>query len=223
MKKPLQAIQTPYKGYRFKSETLPAQPEKAMSQRADLTGSRFGRLQIVECLGLAGAGYRWWGCLCDCGVRVAVRSRELKRGHTQSCGCLNREMASARGGLNALAYGKASANELLGSYKKSARDRHFEWHLSDTQFFKLVTSDCSYCGVKPNKFRKPNKGVNGGFWYTGVDRLNSRQGYEVDNCTACCWDCNRAKGILSVESFREWISRLTKFQMAHGQSGATHA
>jgi 5-methylcytosine-specific restriction endonuclease McrA len=181
----------------------------------------FGRLTVNEELGLAGKGYRWWGCSCACGERVAVRSRELDRGHTQSCGCLFRE--SRTGGHNRLPYGHASRNELLASYRKSARDRGLSWDLSNAEFFALVTSNCRYCGTPPNSVRKPNAGVNGEFFYTGVDRVENTLGYIPDNVVSCCWDCNRAKGMMTIAAFESWLDRIVAARAArfeHGESGA---
>lgn len=39
-----------------------------------------------------------WRCRCDCGNERDAYSRNLVQGSTRSCGCLMRELASARGG-----------------------------------------------------------------------------------------------------------------------------
>lgn len=214
----IKAIETRYKGYRFRSKgSLPKAPQKQMSKRADRRGHVFGRLSVIEDLGVAPVGYRWWGCVCQCGERVAVRSRELDRGHTQSCGCLHRESLTS-GGHNRLPVGEASFNELLASYIKSATSRGHEWALSREEFAAIVSGPCTYCGIAQNKERKPNRGVNGGFLYTGIDRVDNAIGYVNGNVVPCCWDCNRAKGTLSVSEFKGWITRLIK----HGESGARH-
>lgn len=205
---------TTFKGYRFKSFLPLAQPKNRMQRRADRTGNRFGRLRVIECLGVAPRGHRWWGCECDCGEKISVRSRELSRGHTQSCGCLSREALknSKARGRNRLPFGHASRNELLASYIKSAKDRGYAWELSLEQFIDLVTGPCVYCGTARDKVRKPNIGVNGGFEYTGIDRVNNGEGYTLSNTVSCCWICNRAKHVLSSSEFQAWIDRLVKFQ-----------
>jgi hypothetical protein len=62
-----------------------------MPKLIDLTGKRFGRWVV-----LAYAGHQKWSCLCDCGARVVVRGGHLRGGRSQSCGCLSRELTSAR-------------------------------------------------------------------------------------------------------------------------------
>lgn len=144
-------------GYKFKARDLPIEPKKKLSEKANRLGERYGRLVVREFLGVEKNGFRWWGCECDCGELIAVRSRELNRGHTKSCGCLQKEVLAKSSGKNKLPYGYASRNELLTTYKKSAIERNIDWALKDEYFFELVQSDCSYCGCKPNRERKAKK------------------------------------------------------------------
>lgn len=63
----------------------------------DLTGQRFGRLTVV---GRAETrpdrrGARW-ECACSCGGSRTVSADSLKRGQSQSCGCLRRELTAER-------------------------------------------------------------------------------------------------------------------------------
>lgn len=52
-------------------------------------GDRFGRLVVInETEKRNKEGSVLTKCLCDCGKTVLVPNRDLKRGHTQSCGCL---------------------------------------------------------------------------------------------------------------------------------------
>jgi hypothetical protein len=191
----LKAIDTVYNGYRFRSLNFPVPPRKKMSARSNLAGRRFGRCVAVECLGVTETGgLRWWGCVCDCGTSFAVRSRELLEGDTRNCGCLQREKAATQGGHNKLPAGHAARNGLLASYKKSAKLRDIEWGQEDETFFTLVSSPCTYCHTPPDSLRKPNKGVNGGFMYSGIDRADNRLGYLAGNVVPCCWNCTQAKG-----------------------------
>jgi hypothetical protein len=60
----------------------------------------------------------------------------------------------------------------------------------------IVTKPCTYCG-KYNELE-----------VVGIDRINSEKGYTPENCTSCCEDCNRAKGTLSYEEFKNFILRV---------------
>lgn len=58
--------------------------------RKDITGKKFGRLQVLEIGPKKTGQYNWW-CLCDCGEKRLVAGGDLRSGHTRSCGCLKRD------------------------------------------------------------------------------------------------------------------------------------
>jgi hypothetical protein len=60
----------------------------------DLTGRRFGRLQVLWPAGYLGKFSLVWACQCDCGTMKPIRGSCLKRRTTRSCGCLNSEALS---------------------------------------------------------------------------------------------------------------------------------
>ena len=59
-----------------------------------LLNQRFGRLIVIE-RDLSkphGHGYDpYWICKCECGNEISVRAPSLRKGTTQSCGCLVKE------------------------------------------------------------------------------------------------------------------------------------
>jgi hypothetical protein len=58
------------------------------------TGSRFGRLTVLQEDPQSTYGRIRWICQCDCGSIRSVASSPLRTGRTQSCGCLMREATS---------------------------------------------------------------------------------------------------------------------------------
>ena len=62
----------------------------------DLTGMKFGRLEVLERAGSSPTKQALWLCRCECGTKIVVFGSNLKRGNTQSCGCWNREAISIR-------------------------------------------------------------------------------------------------------------------------------
>lgn len=69
-----------------------------MGKFKDLTGQKFGRLTVIEraedYVSSKGKKYIQWVCKCDCGNDAIVFGSNLTNNHTQSCGCLNGEVAS---------------------------------------------------------------------------------------------------------------------------------
>ena len=67
--------------------------------KEDLTGKVFGRLKVIrqgeDYISPQGKCYAQWICDCSCGsTNILIMQNDLKKGHTQSCGCLQRETAS---------------------------------------------------------------------------------------------------------------------------------
>lgn len=64
-----------------------------MSRIKDLIGKRFGRLIVLDNCNNKKL------CKCDCGKYVYVLTNHLTLGHTQSCGCLQKEKVKTIKGL----------------------------------------------------------------------------------------------------------------------------
>jgi hypothetical protein len=65
----------------------------------DMLGKTFGRWTVLERSASRGHD-AYWLCRCACGKEVAVQGKSMRRGDSQSCGCLNREIALTRTGTN---------------------------------------------------------------------------------------------------------------------------
>ena len=50
-------------------------------------GTKFGKLTILKRAEVRPGGDAFWKCICDCGTECEVRGRDLRSGHTTSCGC----------------------------------------------------------------------------------------------------------------------------------------
>lgn len=71
----------------------------------DMVGQRYGRW---ECLARA-PGVDRWLFRCDCGTERERRGHHIRRGASQSCGCLAREAASGRVDMTGQRYGRLVA------------------------------------------------------------------------------------------------------------------
>lgn len=71
------------------------QPGVDMPRLRDLTGQKFERLDVIERRGKDIKGQILWLCRCDCGTEKIVAGTMITTGRTKSCGCFQRDMASA--------------------------------------------------------------------------------------------------------------------------------
>ena len=73
--------------------------QKNVRDRSSLIGKVFGRLTVLNYAGdefIGANNNSRWICQCACGSQTIVSSDKLKSGHTQSCGCLQKEKATKR-------------------------------------------------------------------------------------------------------------------------------
>lgn len=64
-----------------------------MTKPEDFIGLRFGRLLVMEKATIPDRTDMWL-CKCDCGCEKVIHGVDLRRGHTQSCGCLHKDVTS---------------------------------------------------------------------------------------------------------------------------------
>ena len=172
-----------------------------------LEGQRFGRLTVIRRDILKRKNRPYWLCLCDCGAEAIIYGNSLTGGHTQSCGCLQKETCR-------LPTGVANRNKTLYQYKTSATSRGLVWELSSQEFDSTVTKDCYYCG-KPPSNTATSSVSNGAFQYNGIDRKDNNQGYTPQNVVPCCWVCNWMKRYLSETEFLNHIEQVFHHRRAH--------
>jgi hypothetical protein len=82
------------------------------------------------------------------------------------------------------------------------------WGLTAEDFDRLTGLPCRYCGIPPSKVES---GPNGTFIYSGIDRVDNKRGYLVNNTVPCCRTCNQAKHCMNVDDFLSWARRVEKF------------
>jgi hypothetical protein len=180
-------------------------------KKIDLVGERYGRL-VVEEFSHSSRQKRIWKCVCDCGNETFVDTARLRNGHTQSCGCLQKE--GARKGIReyhknkeVLPYSEYVINLKYGHYKRGAEKRGLEFGLSKEEFAILLQEPCHYCGTeRSNVYNQHQRiGRNEEFRYNGIDRKDNEIGYVSSNVVSSCVVCNRGKNSMSYEEYVEWI------------------
>lgn len=107
----------------------------------------------------------------------------------------------------------APRNCVKGEYLTGAIKRNFEFNLTDEEFDKLIFSNCYYCGEPPKEYQSDKKfnKTDTIFKRNGIDRLNSKLGYFLDNCVPCCATCNTMKMSLGEKEFITHINKISNF------------
>jgi len=60
-------------------------------KKINLVGKRFGKLIVLENVGVDKKHNSLWKCKCDCGNTIITIGRSLTSGLTKSCGCISRD------------------------------------------------------------------------------------------------------------------------------------
>jgi len=94
------------------------------------TGKRYGRLTVLK-RGMSVKGHAIWICKCDCGNKVHVEGRELRRGGVKSCGCFREEVLKRT--KRSLPMGEASFNQLFKAMQYNAKIRNLDWEYTKEQ------------------------------------------------------------------------------------------
>jgi hypothetical protein len=157
-------------------------------------GKKFGKLTIMERVGVYANGTPTVKCKCDCGNFTICGISNLINATTQSCGCYNKEIT-------------ASKNPWLTEYNSyignTVKKRKYIFELDVEKFKTLCIATCFYCGVEPSTPMDVGKGMK-----NGIDRIDSNKGYTLKNCVTCCWTCNRMKSNMTHLDFIEHIRKI---------------
>ena len=167
-------------------------------------GEKFHRLTVLKFSHSDKRWRKWYLVRCDCGKEKIIMGSAVNSGNTKSCGCLaseevrNRRISECHSEITAI---------ILG-YKRHAKDRGIKWLLSRAFVESLLSKNCFYCGIKPSNVKKTKSSLGCGFYYSGIDRINSDKDYTEHNVVACCRVCNYAKGNMTIDEFKLWAIRI---------------
>lgn len=144
-----------------------------MSKKLELKGKVFGRFTVISESGKNKQCFITWLCRCECGNKKIVAGYSLKRGRSQSCGCLRdertRKGSTTHGLTNHTLY-----HTWLGMRKRCNNKNNIGYPLYGGRGitvckrwddFELFLSDM---GNKP--------------FGTSLDRIDNNKGYNPKNC-----------------------------------------
>ena len=137
----------------------------------DITNQKFGRLTAIKYVGESK-----WLCKCECGGQKIVEGKNLRRGFTKSCGCLNLEQIKNI---------KRKEKWSIAKKKLKARYRNMLARCEG----KYKKRNIIVCDEWKNDFLSfYNWAILNGFnenlpWYKcSLDRIDNNGNYEPSNC-----------------------------------------
>lgn len=182
-------------------------------------GQKLGRLTIIKFVRYDKRANNTgresiWECKCDCGKIIQAINSRLTAKMVTSCGCSQKDalIKLHKGNIKQ----NASFYAVMKDYERGAKSRQFEFNITEQEFRVLTSSDCFYCGQSPSKTKAKNgaaiyKGKT--YTYNGIDRVDNKKGYYLENCVSCCFTCNMMKGKIKKEDFLLKINQIYEFQI----------
>ncbi len=186
----------------------PLRPAHPGGDMIDLTGQSFGYWTVVAQAPRRDNKTRWL-CVCStCGERRSMLSTSLRSGAYKTCFGTHKMRAGVPSPLRK-APGYAAATEMFSHYRAVAKKRGLAFDLSRDEFDTITRMNCRYCGAPPSN-RHSRRHFHGTFVYSGIDRIDSTQGYAASNCAPCCATCNVMKQDLTVGAFIAHVQRIAE-------------
>ncbi len=145
----------------------------------DMIGKRFGRLAVVG----QSESKLWrarWVCVCDCGREAVVDGANLRTGHVQSCGCLQRDSIAAVG-KRTRKHGAAIDKTPEYAAWASMKTRCF--NPKAQQYANYGARGITVCAAWRDSFEAfiADMGARPSSKHS-LDRIDNERGYEPENC-----------------------------------------
>jgi hypothetical protein len=118
----------------------------------------------------------------------------------QTCRSQNKVQNARRDRDHRNLWTRTNLNRTFYSYQQDAEKRDIEFHLTKDEFMEIIKEKCVYCGDISEEKQ-----------FNGVDRVDSKGHYTIDNCVSACTLCNYLKHAMPVELFFQRIEHILTY------------
>lgn len=166
------------------------------------SGTRFGRLVTIKEVEKSPTGAQRWLCRCDCGNETVAIAGNLRIGSTGSCGCLHREIVTARSTKHGKSFTPVH-NIWRAAKDRCHNPRQKKYHLYGGRgIFMCEEWRNDFTAFEEHLGPRPSPKHS-------VDRIDNERGYEPGNIR---W----ATQTEQVRNSRRWVKSLSGAQTSSG-------
>lgn len=143
----------------------------------DLTGQTFNRWTVIERAENTPQGQAQWRCRCECGTERVLKSIVIRRGISQSCGCLKLEILRARltkHGHSPVSRSSPTYNAWAGMVQRCTNPRTTIWSDYGGRGITVCERWLDFRSFLEDMGERPD-GLT-------LDRIDNNRGYEPGNC-----------------------------------------
>jgi hypothetical protein len=163
----------------------------------DLTGKVLKNLKIIKNLEIDAKNHQGLMYLCEC----VNCGNQYKNATTQltnmKVGCKCEKIYNET----------APKNKIFCQYRKNAQIKGLDFKLELSEFINLCEKSCHYCGLESSN-EVNIRDFYYGWKYNGIDRVDNKKGYILENCVTCYKTCNKMKMALLQTEFLNHITRI---------------
>lgn len=148
--------------------------------------------------------------LCDCGTEFVGRLHEtVKKSVPQCRECyLKSAKGKPRPGARQSPV-ERTINVAWYRFQQASNNKGGVF-LTKDEWLDLTQRACYYCDAPPSNLFRAVETWAEDFTYQGIDRVDSSDGYRLENCRPCCWICNRMKSNMDEEEFIDHLRRVLR-------------